>query len=519
MFKLLRYFSIVSAALLLVTTVLLANIYRQVTVAQIVDHGGIANTSLAGALANAVWPGVADHVAGAAGLSGDELRAHPETARLQEVVRRHLRGLSVIKVKIYDTHGLTVFSTQASQMGDDKSENPGFLSARAGKVASDLTHRDTFSAFEGEIEDRDVLASYIPIRNQRGEIQGVFEIYDDVTPLVSKIERTEIYVIVGTIALFVFLYLAFFLIVYRADRILKSQHGDILGKQEELAENNKKLALEMEERRRAEEALQTLNEDLERRVDARTIELRAAQEELIRNERLAVLGQLIGTVSHELRNPLSTLNSALFLVEAKMKRQEFDFEPVVERASRSVARCEEIIAEMLDFARTSELAAESVTLDQWLEEVLKEQNIPEAVTLSRKFSLKDLKVRIDRSRLRRVIINVIDNACQAMLPETGSAQASSDPSLSVDTAMNEERIEIIIADNGPGMDSETLEKIFQPLFSTKSKGTGLGMPTVEQIMERHGGGVEVDSSPGAGTKITLWLPLSARSKRKDEMAA
>lgn len=519
MFKLLRYFSIVSAALLLATTVLLANIYRQVTVAQIVDHGGIANTSLAGALANAIWPGFADHLAGAADLGGDELRAHPETARLQEVVKRHLRGLSVAKVKIYDTQGFTVFSTQASQMGDDKSGNPGFLSARLGKVASELTHRDTFSAFEGVLEDRDVLASYIPIRNQNGEIQGVFEIYDDVTPLVAKIERTEVYVIVGTVVLFVFLYLAFFLIVYRADRTLKSQHRDILVKQKELAENNKKLALEMKERRRAEEALQTLNEDLERRVDARTLQLRAAQEELIRKERLAVLGQLIGTVSHELRNPLSTLKSALFLVEIKMSRLEFDIAPVVERANRSVVRCEEIITELLDFAKTSELSVESVTLDKWLEEVLKEQNIPETVTLSRKFALKDLKVKIDRGRLSRVIINVIDNACQAMLPETGSAQASSEPSLSIGTKINEERIEIAIADNGPGMDSETLGKIFQPLFSTKSKGTGLGMPTVEQIMERHGGGVAVNSSLGGGTKVTLWLPLSARLKHNDEIAA
>lgn len=518
MFKLLRYFSIVSAILLLITTVLLANIYRQVAVQQIVDHGEIANTSLAGALANAIWPGVADHVASAAGLSGDELRSHPETVRLQDVVRRHLRGLSVVKVKIYDTHGLTVFSTQTSQMGDDKSANPGFLSARAGKVASELTHRDSFSAFEGVLENRDVLASYIPIRNHKGDIQGVFEIYDDVTPLVSEMERTEIVVIIGTVVLFALLYLALFLIVYRADRILKSQQGDILAKQDQLAENNKKLSLEMEERQRAEEALQTLNGDLERRVDARTAELRAAQEELIRKERLAALGQLIGTVSHELRNPLSTLKSALFLMDAKIAQQDFNLSKVVERANRSVTRCEGIIAEMLDFARTSELATETVTLDDWLEEVLREQTIPEAVQLSRKFSLRGVETKLDRGRLSRAIINVVDNACQAMIPETG-AEAARAPQLLVETMLKDAHIEIAITDNGPGMDQDTLDKIFQPLFSTKSKGTGLGMPTVQQIMERHGGGIEIDSRLGEGTKVTLWLPLSVRPRRRDEKAA
>src|SRR3972149_4856989 len=102
-----------------------------------------------------------------------------------------MQGLSVIKVKIYNLEGMTVFSTQESQIGEDKSENAGFLAALNGGFASELTHRDTFSAFEGEIEDRDVISSYVPIQRGDASVEGVFEIYDDVTPLLENISIAQ----------------------------------------------------------------------------------------------------------------------------------------------------------------------------------------------------------------------------------------------------------------------------------------------------------------------------------------
>ncbi|MCI0423785.1 MAG: hybrid sensor histidine kinase/response regulator, partial [Acidobacteria bacterium] len=190
MFKLLRFFSITSLIAFIIVTVLLGAFYRQTALTDLIELEESKNVVLAQAFANSLWPQFAPFVTSVSGLNGDELRARPETARLHQAVLAQMKGLSVVKVKVYNLEGLTVFSTEASQIGQDKSANAGFLSARSGRIASELTHRDTFSAFEGTIEDRDVFSSYIPIQRSgsTGTIEGVFELYSDVTPFLKKIE-------------------------------------------------------------------------------------------------------------------------------------------------------------------------------------------------------------------------------------------------------------------------------------------------------------------------------------------
>ena len=103
-----------------------------------------------------------------------------------------MRGLSVAKIKVYDLSGRTVYSSEARQIGEDKRTNAGFLTARSGRAASEISHRDTFSAFEQTIVDRDLLSSYVPIvAGSPGRIVGVFEVYDDITPMLQQIARTQ----------------------------------------------------------------------------------------------------------------------------------------------------------------------------------------------------------------------------------------------------------------------------------------------------------------------------------------
>ena len=111
---------------------------------------------------------------------------------------------------------------------------------------------------------------------------------------------------------------------------------------------------------------------------------------------------------------------------------------------------------------------------------------------------------IDRDRLRRAVINVLDNACQAV-EENGDG---ADNEVVVATKVNGERVEIVVTDKGPGIADDELGKIFEPLYSTKSFGVGLGLPVVEKIAEEHGGGVDIVSTIGRGTQVTLWLPLA-----------
>ena len=153
MFRLVRYFSITSLAAFLIVTVVLALFYRQTAINDLLVLRESNNVALTQSFANSLWPQFSRFVTTAYTLSPEELPRHPEIARMREVVLTQMAGLSVVKVKIYDLDGLTVFSSEARQIGESKRDNVGYLSARDGVVATELTHRDTFSAFEQTIEN------------------------------------------------------------------------------------------------------------------------------------------------------------------------------------------------------------------------------------------------------------------------------------------------------------------------------------------------------------------------------
>lgn len=237
-------------------------------------------------------------------------------------------------------------------------------------------------------------------------------------------------------------------------------------------------------------------------------ELRAAQVELIKQERLATLGQLAATVSHELRNPLGTIGTSLAVVEAKVDGRGLELEPALGRMKRSVERCDRIISEMLDYARDHDPFSVPTNIDAWLGDLLDEQDLPDGIALRLDLKCSDADVEIDPDLLRRAVVNLLENARDAMLGREGGTQAPPDNSLVVETRRNGDRAEITIADNGPGMAPEVLVSAFEPLFSTKAFGVGLGLPVVKKIVEQHEGTIVIDSAPGAGTRVTLSLPLS-----------
>ncbi|MCK5621824.1 MAG: hypothetical protein KAJ11_06030 [Alphaproteobacteria bacterium] len=273
---------------------------------------------------------------------------------------------------------------------------------------------------------------------------------------------------------------------------------------------NRTLRTMLAERKQAAEEIHRLNEDLEQRVEERTAALRNAQAELVRSERLATLGQLTGTVAHELRNPLGAIMNSLGVIRLKCQKAgvSLDMDKSLDRADRGIKRCDGIITELLDFARSRGLQPEPTALDAWLGELLDEQQLPEGITVVRDCGLDDTVVSIDRDEVRRAVINVIDNACQAITNADGDNGIAGCGVLTVATRGNGERIEIEIADTGPGIPEDVLPNIFEPLFSTKSFGVGLGLSIVRQVMEHHGGGLEIASKQGQGTQAVLWLPIS-----------
>ena len=262
------------------------------------------------------------------------------------------------------------------------------------------------------------------------------------------------------------------------------------------------------ERKIAENKLRKYQQQLEGLVDERTRELRNAQDELVRKERLATLGNLTATVSHELRNPLGSMRPSLYVIETVTRNNSNEkLQSAVQRLYRSIDRCDKIIDELLDFTRITDLSIQTVRLDNWLNEVIQEQPLLNGIELVYQPHLDNTQVNIDADRFRRAIINVFENACHAMLIADSTTEVIDNAKLNIQTQLSSDRVNILISDSGGGIPDALMEKIFEPLFSTKGFGVGLGMPTVQQIMKQHKGGIDIDTSP-AGTTVTLWLPLT-----------
>jgi signal transduction histidine kinase len=268
---------------------------------------------------------------------------------------------------------------------------------------------------------------------------------------------------------------------------------------------------------RAERQYRELAGHLEGRVLERTAELKLAHERLARKERLALLGQVTGTVSHELRNPLATLRLSVDAL-GRLLGSDPKLRPTIERLERSLDRCNQVVSDLLDFSRSPPPNPVPTDVASWIQEVVGDQCIPSWLELTYELPPVGTVLHLDRNRLRRAIINVVDNAIQAMEGEQKEARESPAMRLAVRCAIREQRLFITVVDTGPGMTPEILSQIFEPLFTTKVRGIGLGMPAVRQIMENAGGGIEIVSAPGEGTQVTLWLPLhpSDRSDQAEE---
>jgi prevent-host-death family protein len=243
-------------------------------------------------------------------------------------------------------------------------------------------------------------------------------------------------------------------------------------------------------------------------IHADITRLKEAQEDLLRHERLAAIGQLTATVNHELRNPLGIIQTSVYLIDQFTRGKGLGVEPVLERANRGLQRCNEIIGELLDYTRLGKLQLQPLLVDSWLREILDEQSPPAGVALQGDLA-SGADIFADRERLRRVVINLLQNAYDALTDEKWAPIARRAPMVTVRSRSAAQRLEIDVIDSGPGIPPEMKAKVFEPLFSTKSSGVGLGLAIVKQIMEQHRGGVEIVDDVQAGARIILWLPLGS----------
>ena len=227
-FQLVRYFSLTSLFGVLIVLAILVYFYRIFAFEALEQHETQDNVAVTQIFASTIWPNHSDYVRRSTALTTSELQHHPEVERIRADVVRQMHGLSVVKVKIYDLNGRTVFSTDLNQIGEDKSSNGGFISAKAGNPVSEITFRNQFAAFEKVLNDRNLISTYIPIRTgDRKAPEGVFEVYSDVTEYVGELERATYRIVALVLASLGLLYGFLFAIVRRADQTIRAQSAEV----------------------------------------------------------------------------------------------------------------------------------------------------------------------------------------------------------------------------------------------------------------------------------------------------
>lgn len=261
--------------------------------------------------------------------------------------------------------------------------------------------------------------------------------------------------------------------------------------------------------RDAQGEIRNLMEHLEEQVEERTAALRAAQGQLIQSEKMASLGKLAASIAHEINNPLSGI---LTLAKLLIRTAEEGIPDATAQASfirhlrlveRETQRCTTIVRNLLGFARQRTLTLTEVDINGPVEEalgLLNNQISIQGVVVEKHLGSVP-RVRADFGQLRQAFVNVILNACEAM--ETGGMLTITSRFLPA-----EEMVELEVVDTGTGIPPDQLSKILEPFFTTKERGTGLGLSVVYGIVERHGGKVDIRSRVGEGTTVLIRLPLA-----------
>ena len=267
------------------------------------------------------------------------------------------------------------------------------------------------------------------------------------------------------------------------------------------------------ERKRAEEELSNYKEHLEELVEERTHELEAAQKELLKRERLAVLGQLTATVSHELRNPLGVINSSTFYLKRKLSDIDEKTAKHLARIDEQVNICDAIVGDLLEYTRGRHSEKVTSEINPWLQKLLADfESLPD-VKVTLRLASDVPPFSFDPEKIRRVLVNLVTNAIQATTARSQQTIVEAfvyEPFVTISTGREADNVIIQVEDNGMGMDEETLKRAFEPLYTTRARGTGLGLALVEKIVSEHGGTVTLESRPNEGTKVRVVLPFAEK---------
>jgi PAS domain S-box-containing protein len=257
------------------------------------------------------------------------------------------------------------------------------------------------------------------------------------------------------------------------------------------------------ERRQLLQKLEGYSEQLEKIVEQRTKQLKGAQEQLVKSERLAAIGQVAAMVGHDLRNPLTGISGAAYYLKMKLgPKAEKRMIQMLEIIEKDIQYSNKIITDLMEYSKEIKLELTETTPKSIIAESISLIQIPEKVQLADS-TLNEPRIKMDFDKMKRVFANFIKNAVEAM-PQEGK--------LTISSRASKSDVELTFVDTGAGMAKEVLEKIWTPFFTTKAKGMGLGLAICRRIIEAHQGKISVESIFGEGTTFTITIPIEPKPR-------
>ena len=262
------------------------------------------------------------------------------------------------------------------------------------------------------------------------------------------------------------------------------------------------LTINITEKKHMQQKLTEYSQQMEKLVEKKSSQLEQTQQQLVKSERLAAIGQVAAMVGHDLRNPLTGINGATYYVKKKIgPNADPKIMQMLDLIERDIQYANKIITDLMDYSREIKLELTETVPNAIVAESVSLVQIPENIEIGNAVQ-NTPKIKIDVDKMKRVFANFIKNAIEAM-PQGGK--------LAISSQTLDGEVKFKFVDTGAGMTKEVLDKIWTPFFTTKAKGMGLGLAICRRIIDAHVGKVSVESIVGEGTTFTVNLPIETKS--------
>ena len=473
-------FALVNLLGIIAVAVAIAVLYRYVAVKNFKDMRAQQNVELAVVLSNSIVDEVIALRQIAETQSWAELQTSPEIDRFEAMIDFELDRLPVYVVNIFTPEGLMLYSTNRQQIGAKMLLNGGLEMAASGEPTSAIVRRDAFNQFDRWYEDRDMVETYLPLRNEGGEVIGVFEIHSDISDFFARIDHTQRTIFLGVGTALLLLYLLLIFSFWRSDRRLF-------------------MGLSLPARYRGESGSEAAN---------------------------VAKSNFVATISHEVRTPLNAVLGMTDLLNlTSLTRKQREYVQTIESSGDMLLS---LIDNLLDFAHMEsaeiELQKREFDVMELLERVLRIMGHSASskgleLVVDVRHDL-DLRIVADKRRLRQILVNVISNAIK--FTDEGEVVVKSEAAEAADGRLN---LRFEITDTGSGIDEQQRERLFAAFASgarpasDQPYGSGLGLTISKQLLDAMGGSIDLRARESGGTVVTIDIPATqANSSRGDDLA-